>query len=63
MRLADAEVVGQKHHVELPALGCAGDFQVVLKVDASVSLGARMPPRGDMMARRIEEGAEPHPAF
>jgi hypothetical protein len=43
--------------------GGAGDFQVVLKVDAGIGLGARMPPRGDVMARGIEEGPEPHLAF
>ena len=35
----------------------------MLKIDAGVGLGPGMPPRGDMMAGRIEEGAEPHLAF
>ena len=63
VRLADAEIVGQKDHVELAALGGARDVEIVLEVDAGVGLRARMPPRGDMMPGRIEEGAEPHLAF
>ena len=63
MRLPDAEIVGQKYHVELAALRRAGDVEIVLEIDAGVGLRARMPPRRHMMAGRIEKGAEPHLAF
>jgi hypothetical protein len=42
------------------ALGGARQLDIVLEVDASVGLRARMPPRGDVIAGRIEERAEPH---
>ena len=63
MGLAHAEIVGEKHHVELATLRRAGDFEIVRKIDAGVGLRAGMPPRRHMMAGRIEEGAEPHLAF
>src|SRR5580704_16605871 len=63
MRLPHAEIVGQKHHVELAALRGAGDVEIMLEIDAGVRLRAGMPPRRHMMAGRIEEGAEPHLAF
>ena len=58
--IAHADVIGQKHHVEFGALRRAGDLHIVLEIDAGVGLGARMPPRGHVVAGRIEEGAEPH---
>ena len=63
MRLPHAEIIGQKHHVELAALRGAGDVEIVLEIDAGVGLRTGMPPRRHMMAGRIEEGAEPHLAF
>ena len=63
MRLPHAEIVGQEHHVEFAALRRAGDFEIVLEIDAGVGLRAGMPPRRHMVAGRIEEGAEPHLAF
>jgi hypothetical protein len=35
----------------------------VLEVDTGVGLRTRMPPRGNVMAGWIEEGAEPHLAL
>ena len=59
LRLAHAEIVGEEDHVELAALGGLRDLDVVLEVDAGVGLRLRMAPRRDMVAGRIEEGAEP----
>ena len=63
MGLADAEIVRQKDHVEFAAFSGASYVEIVCKVDAGVGLRARMPPRGDVMPRRVEKGAEPHLAF
>ena len=63
MGLPHAEIVGEEYHVEFAALGCACDFEIMLEIDAGIGLRTRMPPRRDMMAGRIEEGAEPHLAF
>ena len=63
MRLAHADVVGEEDHVELAALGGPRDLDVVLEVDPGVGLRLRVPPRRDMVAGRIEEGAEPELGF
>ena len=63
MRLPHAKIVGEKHHIELAALGGAGDLEIVLEIDAGIRLRARMPPRGHVVPRRIEKGAEPHLTF
>ena len=59
MRLAHRDVVGEEHHVHLGALGGARDLGVVLEIDAGIGLRLRVPPRRDVMAGGIEEGAEP----
>ena len=63
MRLPHADVVGEEDHVELAALGGARDLDVMREIDPGVGLRALMPPGGDMMAGRIEKGAEPELAF
>jgi hypothetical protein len=57
--LAHTGVVGEEDHVELGALGGLRDFDVMLEIDAGVGLRLGMPPGGDMMTGRVEEGAEP----
>src|SRR4029078_4370212 len=56
--IAHADVVGQEDHVELAALGGLRDLDVMFEVDAGVGLCARRPPRRDMVAGGVEEGAE-----
>ena len=63
VRLAHPEIVGEKDHVELGALGRLRHFHIVLEIDASVGLRARMPPGRDMMTGRIEKGAESELTF
>ena len=58
--VAHAGAVGEEDHVELGALGRLRDLDVVVEVDMSVLLRARMPPGRDMVAGRIEIGPEPH---
>ncbi len=58
-----AEIIGEEHHVEFAALGGARDLEVMLEIDAGIGLRARVPPRRDVMAGRIEESAEPHLAI
>jgi hypothetical protein len=59
MRLTDGDVVGEKHHVHLGALGGLRQFDIVLKVDAGIGLRLGMTPGGDVVAGRVEEGPEP----
>src|SRR5262249_2811753 len=61
--VAHADIIRKEYQVELGALGGLRDLDIVLKVDAGVGLRIWMPPGGDMMPGRIEEGAEPHLAF
>jgi hypothetical protein len=56
---ADAEIVGEEHHVELGALGGLRDLGVVLEIDAGVGLRLRVPPGSDVVPGRIEKRAEP----
>ena len=57
--LADGDAVGEEDHVELGALRGLRDLDVMLEIDAGVGLRPRMAPGCDVMAGRIEEGAEP----
>jgi hypothetical protein len=55
MGLSDAYVVGQKDHVELAAFGSLRELSVMLEIDTGVGLRFIVPPRRDVMSRRIEE--------
>src|SRR4029078_2781677 len=54
--------IGKEHQVELGALGCLGNRDVVLDIDASVDFVVRVPPGGDVVACRMGERAELHVA-
>jgi len=63
MRAACAQVVGEKDEIEFRPLCRLRDLGVMGEVHPGIGLGVRMAPRRDMMASRIEEGAEPHLAL
>ena len=63
VRFAHADIVGKKDHVKLAAFGGLRDLDVMGKINSGIRLRALVPPGGDMMAGRIEKGAEPELGF
>ena len=51
--------VGDEDQVELAALGGLRQLAIVVDVVAGIGLRIRMPPGGDVVAGRHDEGAEP----
>jgi hypothetical protein len=58
--MADALVVGQEDGVQLGRLGHPGELGIMTKADPGVGLGVRVAPRRLVMARGVDEQAEPH---
>ena len=61
--VAHAIVVGEEDEIEFRPLGSPGDLDIVPEIDAGIRLRARVPPGRDVVAGRIEEGAEAHLAL
>ncbi len=53
-----AGAVGDEGEIELAAFRGADDLLVMLQIVAGIGLRIRMQPGGDVMAGRLEEGAE-----
>src|SRR5215831_16380979 len=60
LSIADCHRVGNKHEVELAALGRLGDRGVMLEIGAGIDLCVRMQPGRHMIAGRVKERAQMH---
>ncbi len=60
LAVAGGEAVAQEEHVELAALGGGCDVLHQPEVGPAVDDRVGMPPARDVMARRLDEDAEPH---
>ncbi len=58
--VSGGECIGEKHQVELAALSRLRELDIMFDIGACVDLCLWMQPGGDVMAGRMEEGAELH---